>query len=220
MHRRGRDEQHARSDDEASEGAMTVGVRVAESMGLVDNKEAGRVCRGTAMPCPYGSVPYTERFVRHDRRIDGEALQKRAPLGHEHRRHDQRERLRSCQRDGEGDVRLPESYGVGEERTAVAPDNRVQSLGGGDLVRREPRGPRLRVLRCLERRPVEQRARRTARDRARRRLARRPRPERDGERLRDRDETLSKNPVHGGRGCRARTHPQRRRRSTRDGRRG
>src|SRR5439155_1169823 len=82
-------------------------------------------------------------------------------------------------------VRLPQAHFVCEQRPAVACDDRGQSLGGGDLVRREPRWPCVRRQRCA----VEQRPRRAADDVARRRSPRPRRPRRregDGEGFRHR----------------------------------
>ncbi len=169
---------------------------------------------------PYQSVRPTQGFVRHDRGVDGEAVEQPAPLRCKHRRDDQCERLSLRQGNREGDVRLPQADGIGEERAAVARENHIQPLGRRDLVRREPRRPRFRLRRCSPRRPVEQRARRAARDCARRRFGRRP--EREGERLRDRDEVFTENRSQGpgDHVGRARRHRRRCRRRVRDARRG
>jgi len=167
---------------------------------------------------PYRSVRSTEGFVRDDRCRHAEPIEQRAPLGHEHGRHDECERLPLRERDGERHVGLAQAHRIGEERAAVTCEDRTQPLRGGDLVRREPRRPRLRP-RFLQRRLVEQRARRAARDCTRRRLAP-ARAERDRKRLRDRDEVLSEDRVHGGRAGRARTPRRRRRRRTRGALRG
>src|SRR6266536_5953139 len=100
------------------------------------------------MPCPYASVPSTtEGFVRHDRRIHVEPLEQRAPLRDEDGRDDEGEGLLTREGDGERDVRLAEAHGVGEQGSAVAREDPAQSLGGGNLMRREPRRPPRRLRR-------------------------------------------------------------------------
>ncbi len=98
--RRGHKE-YAAANDEAREGAIAVGIGIAETMGLVDNdKIAGlTACR------PDG--PHAKGFVGDDRRAeDAEPVEQCAPLWNEHRWRDQRERPLVRQRDCQCDVGL------------------------------------------------------------------------------------------------------------------
>src|SRR6266550_3156186 len=91
--------------------------------------------------------------MRDDRGAASVPLQQTTPLVHQHRWHDQRERL------AEADVR--------EQSAPVTPEDAREPLGGGDLVRGEPCRP-WRLAFERERREVEQRARPERRDRRRR----------------------------------------------------
>ena len=200
VHRRRRHQQYTTVHDQSRERAVTIGVGVAKPVGFVDDDKTDGLTAGRA------DGPDAKRFVRDDGRVQTESVQQCAPLRYQHRRHDEREGFfaRECHR--ESDVRFAESHGVGEQRSAVALDDRRQSLRRWDLMRGEPRGPRLRAL---QRRPVEQRARRPGDDRPRRRLARRPKRHEEG--LRDRDEIVREDPgpARGGRFGRVRRHRQR-----------
>ena len=155
--------------------------------------------------------------MRDDRGAASVPLQQTTPLVHQHRWHDQRERLAEREGDCERDVRLAEADGVREQSAPVTPEDAREPLGGGDLVRGEPCRP-WRLAFERERREVEQRARPERRDRRRR--ADRPRREETRERLGERREVLREDPrrmrpVHGGPPPRARTCRQWRRRRTR-----
>src|SRR2546427_9226278 len=79
--------------------------------------------------------------MRDDRGAASVPLQQTTPLVHQHRWHDQRERLAEREGDCERDVRLAEADGVREQRAPVAPEDADEPLGGGDLVRGEPCRP-------------------------------------------------------------------------------
>src|SRR2546427_5155822 len=155
--------------------------------------------------------------MRDDRGAASVPLQQTTPLVHQHRWHDQRERLAEREGAGERAVRLAEADGVREQRAPVTPEDARESLGGGDLVRGEPCRPWSPAFE-RERREVEQRARPERRDRRRR--ADRPRREETRERLGERREALREDPRrmrpgHGGPPPRARTCRELRRRRTR-----
>ena len=201
----GGDEQHPRAHHEPRQRAVTIGVRVAEAMGLVDEKQAAAGGSGRQ----WAGRSCAEGFVGNHRGVGVEPREQRAPLVHQYRRHHQGERLAHGERDRQGDIRLAEARCVRQQRAAVARQQGAQPLGGGDLVWGEPRGPRRPPFRA-ERRQVEQRPRPERRDRRRR--VDRPRCEEAGERLGERTEVLRKDPgrlpAHGDRRHRAGTGPR------------
>ncbi len=221
VHRRGRDEQDARTDQHLRERAVAVGVGVSEAMRFVDDVKAVEGGRGR-----YRAVRWcTQRLMGEDRCLGPVLREERAPLAHQYCWHDERERLAEGEGDCERNVRLAEPDGVGEQGAAVARHDADEPLGGGELVWGEPRRPR-RFAFERERREVEQRARPERRDRRRR--ADRPRREEAGERLGERCEMLREDPwrmrpVHGGprrRAGRCRQWRRRPRRARGPGRRG
>ena len=203
------DQQDPAAHDQSCESPVAVGIWIPESVGLIHDEK----CDGRTVGRPDGR--YTEGLVCDDWCVVyPKSIQERPPLGHEDSGDDQGERLVTGQRNRERDVRLPQAHFVCEQRPAVACDDRGQSLGGGDLVRREPRWPCVRRQRYA----VEQRPRRAADDVARRRLPRPPRPPRpprrregDGEGFRNRNELLRKNPRPARDGRRHRVGRRRRR---------
>src|SRR5204863_518571 len=87
VHGRRRDEQHARTDAQSGEGPVAVGVGVPEAMRFVDDEQPdGR----TVGPSDRAD---TQGLMREYGRCDAPLSQQGAPLGHEHGRHDERERL-------------------------------------------------------------------------------------------------------------------------------
>src|SRR5204863_2632963 len=102
---------------------------------------------------PYLTRADTQSFVRDDGRfLHAKTVQQRTPLRDEDGGYNKDEWLLTRERHRERDVRFAQSHFIREQRTAVARDDRVQPLGGGDLVRRQPGGP----CRCAwrHRRPV------------------------------------------------------------------
>src|SRR2546430_17736805 len=101
-----RHEEDSCSHDESREGAVSVRVRIAESVGFVNDEEAGRTARR-----PDG--PYAERFMGDDGHFMlSKTIQQIAPLGYENRGHNETERLLPSERHGKRHVRFPEPYRI------------------------------------------------------------------------------------------------------------
>src|SRR5207244_8405149 len=99
VHRRRRDEQYGSTDDQSGEGPVAVGIGIPETVGLVDDEQAGgwRMVEG-------GGGRSAERLVCQDRTVGIVSREQLATVRGQDGRHDdggpplQRERYR------EGDV--------------------------------------------------------------------------------------------------------------------
>jgi len=108
---RGCYQQHPAAHDHLRQGAIAVGLGIAEAVGFVNNNKAAKGGGGRRM----AARRHAQRFVRDDRNfVLSETIEQFAPLRDEHRWDYEGKRFAAGERDRERDVRLPESHSVGE----------------------------------------------------------------------------------------------------------